>query len=482
MDNELIINLANDFKSHNHNILIVENNDGFLFREDVIAELSTFNIKIVAGSLIQQRIQFELRDNDNILILLTKDKDIFLEDIIQKSVSIVFFFEQYCSGYHLPSIVELDLNILEKLYRNKEIVKLTKQQTLEKIQLYNSKLTIQSYDVEGFKKELDNQINHTEINWNSVAYLIANAVLKTINTIQFDEVMNLVNEVNNHFQQNIENTYQQTKNSSAVKKPKIVSKILEYISFNFKKDKVALIVIDGLALWQYELLKTKLHNIKNEEVIYSWLPSITQLSRQAIFRGDVPVTDYRQGPISEEKLWKNYWKSKGLNEFEIRYQHENTDLTNSLNISKLALVFKDLDEKMHSSSDYKDLLRLTENWIERSKIIQTINDLLSQKFIIFLTTDHGNIEAKGWRGLQGREKLGTNKSGSRSERHIEYSEKWLSDEFIENNPDLVNEVVMEDQSIYFKSNLSFSNKKTVVTHGGAHILEVLIPFIEISNE
>lgn len=98
MVKELIINLVNDFKSHNYNILIVENNDGFLFREDVIAELSTFNIKIVSGSLIQQRIQFELRDNDNILILLTKDKDIFLEDIIQKSVSIVFFFKNIAVG------------------------------------------------------------------------------------------------------------------------------------------------------------------------------------------------------------------------------------------------------------------------------------------------------------------------------------------------------------------------------------------------
>ena len=51
-----------------------------------------------------------------------------------------------------------------------------------------------------------------------------------------------------------------------------------------------------------------------------------------------------------------------------------------------------------------------------------------------------------------------------------------------NNPELHDSVLRENQSIYFKDNLSFSRKDTLVTHGGAHILEVLIPFIEIKNE
>ena len=51
-----------------------------------------------------------------------------------------------------------------------------------------------------------------------------------------------------------------------------------------------------------------------------------------------------------------------------------------------------------------------------------------------------------------------------------------------NNPELTESVVMEEQAIYFKNDLSFSKEETLVTHGGAHILEVLIPFIEITNE
>jgi hypothetical protein len=83
------------------------------------------------------------------------------------------------------------------------------------------------------------------------------------------------------------------------------------LNFNYRQEKIALVLIDGMSLWQYELLKTSFSNIANEEVIYSWIPSITQLSRQAIFRGDNPVTEYRQDPINEKKLWKNIGSPKG---------------------------------------------------------------------------------------------------------------------------------------------------------------------------
>jgi hypothetical protein len=379
----------------------------------------------------------------------------------------------------------LEISALDKLLSLKQIISLNKQDTLKKIQDLQKEVNFippSEFNLSEFVSLLDFQFGLDTKNWRVICRIISNGILKSIGTDQFVELLSHVNRVNDSFQESIKLNYNQTKNSSSVKSPKIVSKILDYLSFNFIKEKVALIVVDGLAYWQYELLKDRLPKNKKEDVIYSWIPSITQLSRQAIFRGDIPLTDYRQAPASEEKLWSSYWKSKGLNDFEIKYNHESIDLTNLDSVSKFAIVFKDLDEKMHSSSDYKDLLNLTQNWIERSKIVSIIKELQHAGFKVFLTTDHGNIQAKGWRGLLGREKLGTNKSGSRSERHIEYTEKWLSDEFIANNPELKDSVVMEAQSIYFKSDLSFSRRESLVTHGGAHILEVLIPFIEITNE
>jgi hypothetical protein len=118
----------------------------------------------------------------------------------------------------------------------------------------------------------------------------------------------------------------------------------------------------------------------------------------------------------------------------------------------------------------------------QSSIIHNVKSLLHNGFTVFIATDHGNVQARGWRSLIGKEKLVAHKSGSKSERHIEYSNKSLYEDFIKNNLELESSIVQEDQAIYFKDDLSFSRDESLVTHGGAHLLEMLIPFAKITNE
>jgi hypothetical protein len=484
MPNNLIEHIAQEFKSYNYSVLLVESSDGFMYRDDVKNGFSEHGIIVVNGTAINQRINFELRDTSKLLVLLSDDNNEYLEDIKQNSFTLELFIDSYIHGYHVPSIVNETISILNVLFHNKKVIPLSKSQTIKEIDRLKTIDIVESNKLEivEFKEQLKAQTTSSEIDWIKVSKLIAGGILDSIGTPQFDDVFIEINEVNNLFQLKLEKDFHASKSSSAVKRPRIVSKILEYLDFNFKENKVALIVVDGLSFWQYEMLSKKLPGIIKEEAIYSWIPSITQLSRQAIFLGDSPSQDYNQGPFNEDKLWYKYWLNNGLNKFEIRYNHEKIDLGNLNLIKRFALVYKDLDDYMHSSKDYKDLLKLTENWIERSQIISVVEELLKSDFKVFITTDHGNIQAKGWRGLLGNEKLGTNKSGSRSERHLEYSEKWLSDDFMKNNPDLKDSVVMENQAIYFTDDKSFSRKDSLVTHGGAHLLEVLIPFVEITNE
>lgn len=478
----IIQHIVKDLNEYPSKVFLIENTDRFLYREEVIGTLQTYGIRVVIGSSIIQRIAFELRSNNEILVLLSQDNTNYLEDITRLATAFDFDIKTYFGGYHIPSIQNLDIKFLDILLSQEQIISLNKKDTLQLIENFQKENTPKpevSFDIPDFIETLGEKLEEEPNNWSDVCKMISIAVVKSIKTSQVEELITRLDDTNKTFQKNIENSYQQTKNSNAIKKPKIVSKILEYLSSNFLGKKVALIVVDGLAFWQYELLKNKLPTTKSEDVIYSWLPSITQLSRQAIFRGGMPQRNYRQEPNSEAKLWKEYWKEKGLNDFELRYNHEKIDLTNLKSITKFAVVYKDLDEKMHSSTDYKDLLDLTENWIARSDIANVVKTLKEEDFAVFLTTDHGNIQAKGWRGLKGREKLGTQHSGSRSKRHLEYAEQWLVDEFIENNPELKDSLALEDQSIIIKDNLSFSTEDTLVTHGGAHLLEVLIPFIEI---
>lgn len=483
MDKGIISHIANQFRTYPKKVFLLENTDGFFFRDDVIIAFRKLGFEIKNGTNIKQRIAYELRDDDSFLILVSRSKSSCLEDIKRNSIELKLDLGDFLKSYDIPSIIDLDLSIINELFDIQPFVPLNRRETIDFIGNLNKSSTKESsFDVEDFMKKLKPFLKEEKINWTVVSRIIAEAMLKNIKTPQFLDLYEKINQINEIFQKTLQDNYHQTKSSSAVKRPKIVTKILDHLHFNYRKDKIALLVIDGLALWQYELLKPKLPGVKVEEVIYSWLPSITQLSRQAIFRSGIPHSDYRQGPANEEKLWELFWKDKNFSDFEIAYHHGSVDISRISSVTKLAIVLNDLDEKMHDSTDYSDLLDLTENWIERSKISKLIKDLISKDFIVFLTSDHGNVQAKGWRGLRGREKLGTNKSGSRSERHIEYSKQWLSDEFFENNPGIENSVLIEGQSIYFKNDLSFSNKESLVTHGGAHILEVLIPFVKISNE
>ncbi|MDA3907015.1 MAG: PglZ domain-containing protein [Bacteroidales bacterium] len=482
MAKELLKHIINDIKSRQKQVILVENNDKFLFRADVIDVLEHNGFKVSIGSNIKQRVDYELLEEGLILLILCQDKPIYLEDISNNSITIEFFLGEYLNGYDIPTVINLDMPLLEQLYSSKQIYSLSKKESESEVARLREVVESNAIDINEFKDEISIELSSLTKDWSKICQLLSGALLRAIGTKYYDEVFEQINRCNLVFQEEIKLTYSQLKNSSSIKKPKIVSKILDYLNSNYKNEKLALIVVDGMAYWQYELLKSKIAGQKKEDIIYSWIPSITQLSRQAIFRGKAPLNDYIQNPGNEIKLWKEYWKSIGLADYQLKYEHEKIDLLNIESITKFAIVYSDLDKKMHGSTDYKDLLANTENWIDRSKIVTVIDTLLSQNFKLFLTTDHGNIQARGWRGLKGREKLGTNKSGSRSQRHLEYSDQWLSDEFMESNPDLAGSVVQDEQAIYFKNDQSFAKDDSLVTHGGSHLLEVLIPFIEITNE
>ena len=92
-------------------------------------------------------------------------------------------------------------------------------------------------------------------------------------------------------------------------------------------NRIALIVVDGLALDQWVTVRQYLqqHNsnlLMRESAIFAWIPTLTCVSRQSIFSGKPPL--YFPSSINstnnEEKLWKQFWESQGLSRLDIAYQ------------------------------------------------------------------------------------------------------------------------------------------------------------------
>ena len=295
-----------------------------------------------------------------------------------------------------------------------------------------------------------------------------------------DDFIRVEEKINDRFQLFLESNYDSLVTRSGSKHPFLVTRIMEYIRYQSHKKK-ALIVIDGLSYWQWVLIADILIQESFEiesKATFAWIPTITAWSRQAIFRGDLPRLD--ETNASEEKNFIKFWKNLEYPEHQIGYKkfgvNNHVDISDLDSYSILGLVVNDLDDLMHGVlMGYEQLYLSTNQWIEKEVLLFVIKNLKKAGFKIYITTDHGNIEARGIRNLKLSEKFG---ALSRSRRHIRFSNETLRNDFLKNNPSLP--VGMKDLSVYLKDKTAFvTEKESLITHGGSHFWEVIIPFIEI---
>lgn len=342
-------------------------------------------------------------------------------------------------------------------------------------------------ELEGLVEYLKQQLEIIEDivdQWFKIIQVLANAKLKYLesgNDPLRKRYQDIETSFNIRFQRFIENTYNSLFSLSGVRKPIVVSRILEHINTKPAKRK-ALLVIDGMNYWQWNLLGKALIDIGinfSSTASLAFIPTITAWSRQAIFKGDKP--DLFEDNSRESKQFEAYWLNHGVSSYQIDFRkcgvNEHFSMnTISSDITTLGIVYNDLDDIMHGSILGNDqLLTSTEQWIKKSNIIQTISELKTNGFQIYITSDHGNIEAIGIKNLTIKEKVG---SLSRGKRHLHFTNETLLTNFLEINTSL--ELGKKGLSIYLKHQDAFTTENTkVITHGGSHFWEVIIPFISI---
>ena len=135
----------------------------------------------------------------------------------------------------------------------------------------------------------------------------------------------------------------------------------------------------------------------------------------------------------------------------------------------------DLDDMMHASSDYKYLLSNTKIWVEEEDIVGNIKHLIDGGYKVYITTDHGNVDASAYKKLDYRDALGANLSY----RHITLPAEADKGIFEAEYAGHLVQVDKTSRTYYASEKEAFMNKGKCVTHGGSHWLEVLIPFITI---
>lgn len=339
----------------------------------------------------------------------------------------------------------------------------------------------------GFLEQQLQTIEDIADQWFKIIQIFASAKTKSIlskNQLLLVKYKKIENAFNIRFQRFIENTYSSQFSLSGVRKPVVVSRILENIKAQPQK-KRALLVIDGMNYWQWNILANAL---KEKGILYdagaslAYIPTITAWSRQSIFKGEKP--DLLADNSKEGKLFNSFWQKNGVPSYQIEFKKIGINKSFDINLSSpdisiLGLICNDLDDIMHGTvmGDIQ-LNSATQQWIEESNIVSIISDIIKVGFQLFITADHGNIEASGIKNVSTKEKVGTL---SRGKRHLNFSNETLLNNFVELNPFL--EFGRKELSLYLKNSEAFTTENDlVVTHGGSHMWEVIVPYISINGK
>lgn len=298
---------------------------------------------------------------------------------------------------------------------------------------------------------------------------------------------------NSAFEQWMYSKYQDLSTLPILPKPKMLHQIPWYLERKLK-DKAALIVMDGMSYTQWYQIQETLAKDSwqfDESSVFSWVPTITPVARQAIFSGKVP-REYAHSintTNKEGKLWKEFWGQQGLNEHSIAYQkalglkefEKNTfPFVISPFIKVYGGVIDVIDKFMHGAKQgNRTMASEVDNWLSTGYFQNLLNLLHNEKFDIYVTADHGNVECQG----RGRIFQGVTVDSADQRLRIYKSDNIRKQTAIENPDTLIWDNVNLPDDYYVllaKNNDAFVPKNDrIITHGGIHIEEVIVPFVRI---
>ena len=175
--------------------------------------------------------------------------------------------------------------------------------------------------------------------------------------------------------------------------------------------KVVLIVVDGIALDQWLVLRDVLASQRprfrlREAAVFAWVPTITSVSRQATFAGKPPLyfPSSIQTTQKEASLWNQFWIDQGLTTQEVGYARGLGDgsldgmreVASRPRLRALGIVIDTVDKIMHGMElGTAGMHNQVRQWASQKFMANLLDVLFENDFDVFLTSDHGNIEAEG---------------------------------------------------------------------------------------
>lgn len=283
--------------------------------------------------------------------------------------------------------------------------------------------------------------------------------------------------------------------------PSIVHQVAPHMAHrrNLGELRQALIVVDGIALDQWMILERRLRATVEDVLIdtrscFAWLPTVTGVSRQAIFTGDQPRAFAKTiGSTSPEPIaWRRFWVNEGLAENQIHYAKGlgHPGSTSALIEASIAdgaqvigLVVDTIDEMLHGELFGKgSLVGRIEHWLGLGEWDRLITVLIEASYRIYVTADHGNVDVVG---------MGRPSEGSSAEERGERARIYDSDALRQKaEKSITGARVLQPGGLPETYKPLFApygrafipDGRRAVVHGGTSIEEIIVPFVTISRK
>ncbi|UED70184.1 MULTISPECIES: BREX-3 system phosphatase PglZ [Brevibacillus] len=344
------------------------------------------------------------------------------------------------------------------------------------------------------EKQLDASLTYKQ--WIEVArwFCEVKYIVNKNNIINHIDLQSIEQKLESIFELWMLTEFQTLSNLPYVSHPVMVHHIPHFLRLK-KSKKKALIVLDGMSFIQWKQIEEYLCDDFHCDVqgSFAWVPTITSISRQAIFTGEIPFyfAETIHSTYKEPAAWQLYWEKESISKLHISYQkglgletYEPSQIhaLQKSNIKITGMVIDTIDKLMHGAIlGHKGMIAALDVWLQKGYLKQLLRDLLDVGFDIYITSDHGNQESIGI----GRIQEGV-LAETRGERVRIYKNELLRDQAAKYHSSIVwpNTGLPNDRFMLLaKSGEAFIKKgEQVVSHGGISLEEVIVPFVHITRK
>jgi hypothetical protein len=283
-------------------------------------------------------------------------------------------------------------------------------------------------------------------------------------------------------------------------RPVLVHQIPHLLAHGFHPPQQrALVVVDGLALDQWVVARSAMPErpwTVEEGALFAWAPTLTSVSRQAIFAGEPPFffAASLDTTVKEEAHWLRFWETRGLRRRELAYLRQRHQEDDEALIERvrarigdspcrvLAVVVGTVDNLIHGAVTGTDGLHASvRHWAQRGALWTLLDRLIDAGFEVFLTADHGNVEGQGI----GKPNVGAT-ANERGERVHVFPDAGLRRQVAAQYPGSIPWPAIGLPDDYFPllappRRAFIPTGQRTVAHGGIALEELVVPFIHITR-